>query len=687
MRLWLDLETYSPIPIANGVYKYAEDVEIMLIAWAIDDEPVQVWDVTDGSFIPMELFKALKNPECPIIAHNSNFDRTVPAMWEDFRHPSIPDPSRWHDTMVSALRHGLPGHLGQLCDVFGLPTDKAKDKDGKRLINLFCKPLPDNRKLRRATSKTHPDDWNRFKEYARLDVEAMREVARRLPTWNDTEFERQVWVADQHINDRGFKVDLDLARAAIDAIGEEQQRNRRRTIERTDMAVGSATQRDTLLAHLREVYDVDLPDLQTATITKALEDDLPEPARELLMLRLASSGTAVSKYKVALRSAGKDGRIRGTLQYSGAARTMRWGGRLIQPQNFPRPSIPAHEVEVGIEAIKAGTAGLLTDNVTELATNALRGLIVAPPGKKLLVADYSSIEGRVLAWLAGEEWKLQAYRDIDTGVTPYDMYVLTYATTFGKDPKDVDKKERQQGKVLELAMGYGGGVGSYVTFARGYGINLEEMAITMYDRLPRHTIEASEAYLAKCVEEHRDTYGLSPKAFTVCDAIKRMWRQANPHIISMWYDLEDAYRNAILGVKTDSGMWSIDKKGSWVRVLLPSGRYVNFAGAKVRDGSLTYMGVEQFTRRWKRLDTYGGRIAENLTQAAARDVLAHGMVAAEDHGFPVVLSVHDELICESVDRDYCSVERLVELMTKDIPWADGLPLAAAGFECKRYRKE
>lgn len=409
--LWLDYETYSDEPIRNGTHAYAESVEIILVAWAINNGKVNVWDRTNSEVIPELLYQALTNSSVEIWAHNSHFDRTV------LRHamPELAPPvERWRDTMVQALSHSLPGALGALCEVLGVPQDKAKDKEGKALIQLFCKPRPKNSKLRRATSKTHPVEWQRFVAYAGLDIEAMREIFRRLPKWNYQGAELALWHRDQRINDRGVCMDVQLARAAIEAVEQEQKRLAKRTQVMTDGEVQAATQRDAMLRHIVESYGVDLPDMQRSTLERRIADpDLPSAVKELLAIRLQASTTSTSKYKSLMKGISSDGRLRGTLQFCGASRTGRWAGRLFQPQNLPRPSLEQEQIDEGIEALKAGCADLLYDNIMELTSSALRGCIMAPEGKKLVVSDLSNIEGRKLAWLAGEQWKLDAFREYD----------------------------------------------------------------------------------------------------------------------------------------------------------------------------------------------------------------------------------------------------------------------------------
>jgi DNA polymerase len=292
----------------------------------------------------------------------------------------------------------------------------------------------------------------------------------------------------------------------------------------------------------------------------------------------------------------------------------------------------------------------------------------------------------MLAWLAGETWKLKAYRDFDNGLG-YDMYVLTYAKTFNVKPESVTKSQRQLGKVLELALGYGGGVGAFLTFANGYHVDLNEIESNLRGQIPAEVYQGSENFYEKCVKDKK-TYGLSKDVFIACDSIKRMWRAANAMIESLWKTLEyDCTTSIVRGGAVERERYITDKKGTWLRIKLPSGRYLCYAGAKVSACKISYLGVNHYSRKWGRLATYGGKLAENLTQAASRDVLAYGMCLAEDLRYHVVLSVHDELITETPDTPEFNSEALSKIMSTVPPWAMGLPLAAAGFEAKRYRKD
>lgn len=433
------------------------------------------------------------------------------------------------------------------------------------------------------------------------------------------------------------------------------------TTQLTGGRVTSATQRDALLRYLREVRGLDLPDLTKKTVEELLSSDIDPHARELLEIRQQASATSPAKFSALSDAANSDGRLRGIIQFCGAARTGRDAGRIFQPQNLPRPTLSAERVEVGIAAMKADCEDLLFDNVSELCASAVRGVLVAQEGRKLVIADLSNIEGRVLAWLAGEEWKLKAFRDFDNG-TGHDLYVMAYATAFDVTPEEVlenkksgDGSMRQIGKILELSMGYQGSVGAFAKMG-GEAMGLEEKEVLR---------------------------------------LVKAWRKANKRIQSFWYDIESAAKLAIdePGTTSTAGLVEFDarkdKSGElWLRMRLPSGRYVCYFRPRVTDdGRILYEGVDQFTRQWKQMDTYGGKLVENLVQATARDVFMNGMSLAEENGYAVCIRVHDELVCETPDTDEWTAEGLSALMATNPSWSAGLPLAAAGFESYRYRKD
>lgn len=330
----------------------------------------------------------------------------------------------------------------------------------------------------------------------------------------------------------------------------------------------------------------------------------------------------------------------------------------------------------------------MSATVMEKCSSSIRGVFIAPKGKKFVIADLAGIENRVLAWLAGEAWKLEAFLDFDLR-DGHDMYKLAYAKAFGIDPADVGKHERSIGKVLELMLGYAGGVGAYITGALTYRIDLEDMAEKAWDAIPDATRLEAADFLEWQLSQGRTQHGLTDRAFIVCESFKRLWRGSNPAISSWWKELENVVRSAINspGQTYTCRMHKIRRDGAWLRIMLPSGRYLCYPSPRVEDdGKITFMGVNQYTRKWERLNTFGGKICENICQAVARDVLASSMQPIESAGYEIVLTVHDEIISEAPDTDDFTHEHLAELMSAGCDWTEGLPLAAAGFEAYRYRK-
>lgn len=682
--IWLDLETFSAEPISSGVYKYAETARILLCAYAFDDAPALVYDATSGEPWPVELLRRLADPHELIVAHNSNFDRTVLRRYL----PQVGDPARWRDTMICAYSLSLPGSLADLCELCRLPVDKAKDADGKRLIRLFCRPQLDGSVLSGAD---RPDDWARFVNYCRLDAEAMRSVYYKLPqqllpsdvVWSE-------WQIDQRINDRGMQIDLELVRAASAAAAAAKEAADQTVARLTEGRAQSIGELDKLLEFCLHECGYSLPDMQRSTLEARLNDPaLPPVVRDLLSARLSAGKASVKKYDALLACTNTDGRLRGCLQFMGAVRTGRWTGRLFQPQNLPRGTMSPEEVEEGIAALKSGLASVLYTDVTALVSNCLRAAICARPGHKLVVADLSNIEGRVLAWLAGEGWKLDAFRAYDAGKGP-DLYKVAYGRAFGIAPGDVTKKQRQIGKVMELAMGYQGGVGAFSTFARGYGVDLSEMARHVREsRAPADWLSASQAFARL-----GGSSDLGADEWAACEVIKRLWRRAHPAITGFWADVDSAVKQVLAGLTpyASAGRVSFRKCGTYLVATLPSGRPVCYPAARLPGEAsggcaFEYYGQIQATRRWSYIRTYAGKIVENLTQACARDVLASSLPAAEAAGYKTVLSVHDELITEVPDDPRFSAAGLAAIMSSVPSWAEGLPLSAAGFAAYRYKKD
>lgn len=683
--LYFDCETYSEVDIKHGGYKYTANCEVTIATYAFDDGPVLTWDATADPLMPSDLADYFESGGL-ITAHNANFDRNVVNHALGFDIPV----QRWRCTMARAYAHGLPGSLDKLSDIYRL-GDKAKDKEGKTLLLFFCKPQKGkDGKAYRATAETHPEKWAKFLEYARRDIVSMRELDRLMPTWNMTDTELTYWYLDQDSNDRGVQIDVEFAEGALRAVDQAQKELKTRTRTLTDDELASTTQRDKTLQYILEAYGVSLPDLTVSTINRRLEDpDLPREVKELLLIRLQASTSSTAKYKAMLKAVNADGRVRGMIQFRGAMRTGRDAGRVIQPQNFPsRDLLPQDQIDQVVEFTKLDALDLYTDNVMHATSSALRSALIAKPGHKLVAADLSNIEGRYLAWLAGEEWKLQAFRDFDSGIGP-DLYIMAYARAFGVDPTQVTKSNRGVGKVMELALGFEGGVGAFMTFSAAYSIDLAALADMAYDGFPVDVREESHEFYEWFLAQGRSTFGMTEKVFVTCDCFKRLWRQAHPATKGLWKGLQHLARDAIEspGKTLTYGKLKARRTGAWLRIVMPSGRSLCYPYPKVDDhGAVSFMGVNQYTRKWERISTHGGKLAENVTQAGANDVFKNGTLEADRDGYKLVFPVHDELVTEVLDKDDFTAEGLCAAMTRVPTWAKGLPLAAEGFEAYRYRK-
>lgn len=690
LLVYADIETFNGTSIACGSHKYAETAELLLFGYAVGDGPAKVWDRTATATAPEDLDEALRRPDARIVFHNGMmFDtvclaRLLPQYdWS---------PRRIIDSMIIAYQHGLPGALADLCRVFSLDEDHAKVADGTRLVNLFCKPCPSNWKLKRCTAKTHPTDWQRFVEYCRMDIVSMREVFKRLPKFNCTAAEREIQLVDAAINRRGYCIDLELAQGALQLDKDHKGALAEQTAELTKGAVTRATQRDAMIAFIKRQYGWSLSSMSKVEVERKISaDDVPEPVKDLLRLRLASAATSAKKYEKVLDAVSSDGRLRGTLQFRGAMRTGRFSGRIFQPQNLARPAFKEAEFRNAIDLIKAGVAEAFYPDTRDVLSSCLRGLIIAGEGKTFAVADWSNVEGRVLAWLAGEDWKLKAFREFDAG-KGHDLYKMTYGKTFGIDPEDVTKPQRQMGKVLELAMGYGGGAGAFVTFANGYGMDLKAVADDIYAALDPSVVDEAEKSWDWFVENDR-TCGLDKHTFVAVDAVKRAWRMANPHIAALWETVGEACTEAI---KNPGEAQAINANvrafydGQFLTLRLPSGRRLVYASPRANgsDGrSFTYLGIDQKVRKWGRMETHGAKCVENLVQATSCDLLCSALVKLEKAGMRPVMHVHDEIVCEVPgDKGNEAYAVLSNIMTHPDECYAGLPLAVDGFVDNRYKK-
>ncbi|EDW9898053.1 DNA polymerase [Salmonella enterica] len=728
--LFLDTETFSPVDLKkSGAYAYSEhpETEIMICSYAFDYEPVRVWDSTDGSRMPEDLRKGLRQVQrgkAKLVMQNGLlFDRLLMRECWDIDI----DPRNIIDTMICAFRHSLPGSLDALCQVLQVEEENAKDKRGKALIQRFCKPTPKNYKVRRYTKETHPGEWAEFLAYAKSDISAMREVYHSLPQWGNIEFENTVLAVDQRINDRGFYVDTALANAAIDAVKQHKIELQAEANAKWGACLTGAdflpTLRDLAPGH-------EIPNAQKSTLNDLLaDDDLPDDARTIIEMRLGASSTASTKYNPLLLGLSADGRRRGCIQYGGASRTLRFAGKGFQPQNLARGYFAGEELDLGIDLLLKGRAHWLYD-ISKLTASTVRGCIIPEPGNKLVVADYSNVEGRGLAWLAGEEAALETFR------SGLDIYCVTAGKMFGMEPDYIKKNRkdlRQIGKTCELALGYSGGVGAFVNMAKVTGLDLHGMAELMAGSFPEHIwASAKKGYEYARIQEknkkgfngqkaERPSYDLPKNVWLTCDSIKRMWRESHPATCQFWNDLESAAMNAIKDPGTahwagaavrENGDRAIKitrtftkEKGErvpgwWLKVELPSGRVLSYPGIGIsvekqidEDDDRTeyrerirYMGQNQTTRQWGKQYTYGGKLAENVTQALCRDLLAYALVNVDAAGWPIILHVHDEIVTEVPNEPEYNVAKLEEMMCALPSWAAGFPLAAEGAELMRYAK-
>jgi DNA polymerase len=722
IRCYADTETKSECDLkAHSTHRYAEHptTDIQLFSYAFDEGEVKIWDRECGEPMPSDLKVAFRNKDVVFWFHNAWFDRNIIEHVLKIKLPL----ERYRCSMAAALSHGLPGGLDALGPVLGADKDLWKIKDGKRLVRKFCKPCKNKRtgKLKWATPLTDPEDWEKYKEYCRTDVIAMREIIRKIPQWNypANPTELQLWYSDQTTNSRGMNIDLELADAAMAAIASAKTDLAATTKAMTQGEVEAASQRDAMIKHIASMYGYFLPDMRKASLQRIVEaDDTPDGLRELLLVRLSTCTTSTSKYKRLVNATGADGRLRGTIQFSGASRTQRDGGRVFQPQNLARPVLKHKNILQGIEALIGGYAEVIGYDIMKLSSSALRYAICAPKGKKLVVADLAGIENRALAWLAGEEWKLQMFRDFDNDPNPdrkarIDNYKAAYSKAFKIDPKTVDDGQRFIGKILELSMGFTGGVGAFMNMALVYNVDMDDLASKVLPSVPEHILKEADSFydwqnsfdiaIAKkkankandgtAWEAHYEakrTSFLKKETFRALESLKRMWRAEHPATVALWKSSQDAVIQAVKIPKKrfyfGNNCYAY-RTGNWTRITLPSAHSLCYPGMRVRDdGQLVFMGVDQYTKKWQEIKTFGGKLTENITQAFSRDIFKQGQLNAERAGYKVVLPVHDELLCEIDDTDNYTVRGLCEQMTKVPPWATGLPMAAEGFEDYRYHK-
>lgn len=645
--LHLDLETYSSVDIAkSGLYKYVDspDFEILLLAYAWGDDPVRVLDMTGPE--PDELadiIAGLLDPGTVKAAHNAAFERACLTKYTGRYMP----PEEWEDSMILAAQNGLPMSLDACGDA--LMLERQKIKEGTALINYFCKPCKptfSNGGRTRNLPRHAPDKWERFKTYCARDVEVEREIFRRLsivaayvPDW-----ERRVFELDSRINDRGVLVDLDFVESAmaVDRAFNDKHFAEMQRLTGLDNP-GSVAQ----LKQWLESVGVSCDSLNKQTVADLIEQTTDPTIRRVLELRQQLGKTSIKKYETMQAAACRDGRVRGIMQYYGAGRTGRWAGRIVQPQNLPQNHLD--QIETARELVRSKDLDLLEmiyDSVPDVLSQLIRTALIAPPGHTFLVADYSAIEARVIAYLAGEQWMMDAFS------AGKDLYCETASQMFGVPvvKHGVNGDLRAKGKIATLACGYGGGVGALKAFGA------DKMGLTD--------------------PEMQD--------------IVTQWRAASPTIPRFWRATEQAVKRA-LGTPGKRQMVPCCGVIYWrdadaLRCKLPSGRVLSYWGARLDDdGSICFMGQNQTTRKWERTDTWGGKLVENIVQAYARDCLAVALMRLDAAGYKIVFHVHDEIIAEAPDGSRW--EDMAEIMSQPVDWAPGLLLSADGYDTKFYKKD
>ena len=697
-RLHIDIETFSECDLRkSGVYKYAEhpSTEILSIAWALGDQPVQLWRPDLDNL--EQFIELLANNDNEPAAHNASFEITLLNSHAGKRL-GIPKTQarRWICTAAKAAAHSLPRDLDGCSRALGLI---AKDGEGKKSMLKLSKPRKPTKDnpATRWTPETAPEDFEKLYSYNKNDVAVERAIDNVLPDLPPSE--QQLWALDYIINSRGLHVDLETVQK-VQAMAEAYKE----TLEQRCEAVSGLRpgQRAAVMAWCEE-QGYPLNGYTALDIRKHLQDPaIPSNVREVLFIRSETSRTSVKKYDAFTNATCADRRLRGMFLYHGAG-TGRWSGRIVQLHNLPRGKFK--NMEQVAEQIAAGDLEwlqFLYGSPMDAFSTAIRPMLTAPKGKKLVAADFSNIEGRVLAWLADETWKIQAFRDFDTIISVDakgkpkrkgpDLYLVSAARIYGCSIEDA-LEHRQIGKIAELALGFGGGVGAFQNMAGTYDVTLKPVYASI--------VAASEDWMLDKASSAYSTYlktkpgePVDREEFIASDLVKQLWRASHPRTEAFWYSLDDAAKNAVkLGTVERVGKIAFAVRGKFLYMRLPSGRKLAYYGpqvlpVKTRWGTkeaLTFMGEHAKTGQWVRCSAYGGLLAENAVQATARDFLVNGLWNVEAAGYPVIGHVHDEGISE-VDEDFGSVDDYEHHMTQLPAWGEGCPVAAEGWESRRYRK-
>lgn len=649
--LAIDLETYSSNDIKYSVYKYVEapDFEILLFAYAFDDDPVRVVDLAQGETLPDDVKAALYNKNVLKTAFNANFE--INCLRKYF--PDLPE-EQWECDRIHSLYNSYPPHLAAVAKAMHFDEDRQKDTRGKALIRYFClpcKPTKANGGRTRNYPKDAPDKWEIFKEYNRQDVVVERAIRDKLVNLRPPDFEHENWLIDQAINRNGIMVNQALVDNAIRLSGEYREKLLARATEITGLDNPHSPLQ--VKGWLEERLGRAVDSLSKAAVADMLAEDIPGDVREMLNIRQKISKSSIKKYDAMRMAACQDSRIRGMFQFYGAARTGRFAGRIVQLQNLPRNSMP--DLDLARNMVLDGDLEALEmcyDDVQDVLSQLIRTALEAPPGKRFIVADFSAIEARVIAWLAGEEWEMKAFAE------GKDIYCATASAMFGVPvvKHGVNGELRQKGKVATLACGYGGGIGA---------------------------LKAMGA----------DKMGLSDDEL---QTVVRKWREASPHIVKLWADVENAAMNAVSGIPTTIKQKNLHfhVEDDALYIELPSGRHLVYLHPHLgqnRFGSdaILYTGLggsKTTAGRWGTLETYGGKLSENLVQAIARDCLCAAMKRLTDAGYKICAHIHDEVILE-MPEGKGSLDDAVRIMCQNEPWNEGLVMNADGFEAKYYQKD
>lgn len=651
----VDIETYSSVDLAgSGVYAYTEapDFDILLIGYKFDDEAeVHVIDTlaVDRDFDPelYEFREALTDPGIIKTAFNANFERTCLAKWTGAAMP----PEEWRCTMIKALTLGLPGNLADVGIAMGLPEEKLKDPQGKALIQFFskpCKPTRTNGQRTRNLPAHDPAKWKLFIEYNRQDVVTEQEILKQLDIYKTPESEQQLWALDQHMNDNGVKLDIPM----VEKIVEYDTQRRQELQEEAKVLTGLANPNS--LAQLKKWLSkqgVTMASVTKDTIAATLQTDIPDSVRRMLEIRAALGKTSVAKYSTMLTAVCQDHRLRGILQFYGANRSGRWAGRLVQTHNLAKNSLP--DLDLARELAAAGDFDTLATLFGETAfvfSELIRTAFIPSDGCRFVVSDFAAIEARVLAWIAGEEWTLEAFRQ------GKDIYCETASMMYRVPVEKHGQNShlRQKGKVAVLACGYQGGVGAMKRMDKGGSIPEDEL-----------------------------------------QSVVDQWREANPKVVKLWRTCELAAKTAIQEhrtVRLARGIaFSYINRNLFIQ--LPSGRKLCYWDTRLKQDdytgrlSITYMGVNQETKQWGETETYGGKLVENIVQATARDCLAVAMTRVSALGYKIVMHVHDEMIVDVPNTDTEAPGRINAIMAQPIDWAEGLPLKGDTYETPFYKKD